>query len=233
MNMTKELEEIIHRLDNKEYTDEEINVLDGIYSDSILYNSALKEVQTRVEILRDDLRNNNAYNPIEHIKVRVKQPESILKKAYIREIPLDSESIKEKLNDIAGIRIVCTFKSDIYRIADFIKHSDNIRIIEIKDYIEKPKESGYQSYHMIIEVPVYLISGTHWCKVEIQLRTMAMDFWASLEHKIKYKYDWEVPKEIKMDLQSCAKVVDKLDDKMLRLHTKVHNPNDRQVENNL
>ena len=231
--MTKELEMIIHRLDNREFTKEEIDLLSDVYSDTLLYNSALKEIQTKIEILRDDFKLNNSYNPIEHIKVRLKQPESLLKKVYIREIPKNAEDIKAHLNDIAGIRIVCTFKSDIYKIADLISNSQNLRVLIVKDYIKNPKPSGYQSYHMIVELPVNLIDGEHWCKVEIQLRTMAMDFWASLEHKIKYKYDWSIPIDIKEELQNCSKIVDELDDKMLRLHTKVHNPKDKQVETNL
>ena len=229
----KELSNELSRLNNKEFNNEELRVIKDLFDDNLLYVAALKEMQTKVEILRDDFRRNNAYNPIEHIKVRVKQPVSILKKVYIRDIPLTVEGIKENLNDIAGIRIVCTFKSDIYKLADIIGRSEDITIIEIKDYIANPKPSGYQSYHMIVEIPVYMANGKRNCKVEIQLRTMAMDFWASLEHKIKYKYDWEVPQDIKDELYDCSKVVDTLDDKMLRLHRRVHKPNEEQVEMNL
>ena len=223
----------LKRLNNKELTEEELSVIRDLFVDNLLYLAALKEMQTKVEILREDFRLNNAYNPIEHIKVRVKKPVSILKKVYLRGIPLNVESIKEEINDIAGIRIVCTFKSDIYKIAEILSHSEDITILKIKDYIANPKPSGYQSYHMIVEIPVYTTKGKQKCKVEIQLRTMAMDFWASLEHKIKYKYDWMVPEEIKDELFECSKVVDTLDDKMLKLHTKVHNPEEEQIESNL
>lgn len=223
----------VKRLDDKKLNDDEIKVMTKLYSESLLYTAALKEVQTKVDILRDDFKRNNAYNPIEHIKMRIKQPSSVLKKVYLRGIPLNVESIKENLNDIAGIRIVCTFKSDIYKIVEILKHLDGIHILQIKDYIAYPKESGYQSYHVIVEVPVYLINGKQYCKVEIQLRTMAMDFWASLEHKIKYKYDWKVPEDIKEELLECSKIADNLDDKMLKLHTKVHNPDEEQIESNL
>ena len=127
------------RLERKEFTDDELAVIGDLFQDNLLYTAALKEMQTKVEILRDDFRQNNAYNPIEHIKVRIKRPVSILKKVYIREIPLTVEAIKENLNDIAGIRVVCTFKSDIYKIADILRHSEDINVLQIKDYIENPK----------------------------------------------------------------------------------------------
>ena len=221
--MTKELAEVLDRLNKKDFTSEEIQLLNQIYSDTLLYNSALKKLQTQIEILRDDFRKNNAYNPIEHIKVRIKQPESLMKKMYLKGFPLTVDSIRENVNDIAGIRIVCTFKSDIYKLASLVENAQNIEILQIKDYVTNPKESGYKSYHLIVEVPVFLIKGELRCKVEVQLRTMAMDFWASLEHKIKYKYDFDIPEDIRAELRSCAKVVDKLDDKMLSLHTIVHN----------
>ena len=223
----------VKRLDDREFTEKELEVMKELFSDSLLYMAALKEVQTKIDILRDDFKRSNAYNPIEHIKMRIKQPNSILKKVYNRGLPLNAESIKENINDIAGIRVVCTFKSDIYKIVEILKKSEEIRILQVKDYIAHPKESGYQSYHMIVEIPVYMITGKKFCKVEIQLRTMAMDFWASLEHKIRYKYDSKVPQEIKDELFDCSKIVDNLDDKMLKLHTKVHNPDEEQIERNL
>lgn len=228
-----DLQVAIKRLDNKEYTVEELKVIGELFKDSLIYNAALKEIQTRIDILREDFKRNNAYNSIEHIKMRIKQPDSILKKVYIREIPLNADSIRVQLNDIAGIRIVCTFKKDIYKIAEIISNSEEISVLEIKDYIKNPKESGYQSYHMIVKIPVHLIDGKHFCKVEIQLRTMAMDFWASLEHKIKYKYDWKVPEDIKKELFECSEIVDNLDDRMQELHKKVHNPSEKIVEPNL
>ena len=223
----------VKRLDDREFTEKELEVMKELFSDSLLYMAALKEVQTKIDILRDDFKRSNAYNPIEHIKMRIKQPNSILKKVYNRGLPLNAESIKENINDIAGIRVVCTFKSYIYKIVEILKKSEEIRILQVKDYIAHPKESGYQSYHMIVEIPVYMITGKKFCKVEIQLRTMAMDFWASLEHKIRYKYDSKVPQEIKDELFDCSKIVDNLDDKMLKLHTKVHNPDEEQIETNL
>lgn len=216
-------EEILQRLDAKKFTDEEKSVIKELVKDELLYDAALRELKTKVEILREDFRRSMPYNPIEHIKTRIKQPCSILKKAYMRDWPLDAEYIKENMNDLAGIRIVCTFKSDIMRIADILLKHGDMEVVKVKDYITNPKESGYQSYHIIVKVPVHMVSGLQYCKVEIQLRTMAMDFWASLEHKIKYKYDYEIPEEIKEELHYCSEIVDMLDDNMYNLHSKVHN----------
>jgi putative GTP pyrophosphokinase len=216
-------EEILQRLNAKQYTEEEKSVIKELVKDELLYDAALRELKTRVEILREDFRRSMPYNPIEHIKTRIKQPNSILRKVYLREMPLDAEIIKEKINDLAGIRIVCTFKTDIMRIADILLQNTDMEVVKVKDYITNPKESGYQSYHLIVRVPVHMVSGLKYCKVEIQLRTMAMDFWASLEHKIKYKYDYSIPEEIKEELFSCSNIVDMLDDNMYSLHSKVHN----------
>lgn len=223
----------IKRLDDKELNQVEIKVIEDIFSDSLLYTAALKEMQTRLDILRDDFKRSNAYNPIEHIKIRIKQPNSIIKKAYMRNIPIEAQAIRDGIDDIAGIRVVCTFKSDIYRIVEILKNAPYLKILKTKDYITNPKESGYQSYHIIAEIPVYMSTGMQQCKIEVQLRTMAMDFWACLEHKIKYKYDWCIPKDIKEELYESSKIVDILDDKMQRLHRRVHNPNEEQVESNL
>ena len=216
-------EEILQRLNAKQYTEEEKSVIKELVKDELLYDAALRELKTRVEILREDFRRSMPYNPIEHIKTRIKQPNSILRKVYLRGMPLDAEIIKEKINDLAGIRIVCTFKTDIMRIADILLQNTDMEVVKVKDYITNPKESGYQSYHLIVRVPVHMVSGLKYCKVEIQLRTMAMDFWASLEHKIKYKYDYSIPEEIKEELFSCSNIVDMLDDNMYSLHSKVHN----------
>ncbi len=212
----------LRRILSREFTEEEQEVIDKLLEDRTIYDSALKELQLRLETLKVSFRLRESYNPIEHIKLRIKSPESILKKVALRGLNLDYTDIKESLNDLAGIRVVCTFKSDIYRIANYIKCYEDIRVIEIKDYVENPKESGYQSYHMIVEIPVYMTDGKKVTKVEIQIRTLAMDFWAALEHKIKYKYELQVPYDIKKELSECAKVADTLDDKMLGLHRKVH-----------
>lgn len=219
----------LKRIEEKSFTEQEIFIVSELLKDSLIYTAALKELQTKIEILREDYRRNNAYNPIEHIKTRIKQPSSILRKIYTRGWPLDIETIQENMSDIAGIRIVCTFKKDIYEISRIIQDAMEIEVVQIKDYIANPKPSGYQSLHMIVNVPVYFIDGKKKCKVEIQLRTMAMDFWASLEHKIKYKYNSKIPEDIEEELRNSAYVCGILDDTMQQLHMKVHNPNENNI----
>ena len=153
-----------------------------------LYNAAIKEVRTKLDIMNDEFQFIHQYNPIEHIKARIKTPESIVKKLkrYGQESTIDN--MVKYINDIAGIRIICSFTSDIYRIADMIRDQRDIKVIAVKDYITYPKASGYKSYHMIVSIPVYLSDRTVDTKVEVQILTVAMDFWASLEHKIHYKF---------------------------------------------
>lgn len=184
----------------------------------LLYNSALKEVQTKLEILNDEFRYNNQYNPIEYVKSRIKKPESItqkLRRNGLQDTILDMVGF---CNDIAGIRLVCSFTSDIYRLADMIGRQNDITIISVKDYIKNPKDNGYKSYHMIVTVPIFLSDKVVDTKVEIQIRTIAMDFWASLEHKIYYKFEGNAPEHIYEDLKSCAEMVSDLDAKMLSLN---------------
>ena len=152
-----------------------------------LYNSALKEVRTKVEILNDEFQQVHQYNPIEYIKSRIKAPESIVKKLKRYGYDSSIDNMVNYINDIAGIRIVCSFTSDIYRLAEMIGKQNDLTVISVKDYIRHPKESGYKSYHMLVTVPIFLSDRIIDTKVEIQIRTMAMDFWASLEHKLRYK----------------------------------------------
>ena len=168
-----------------------------------LYNAALKEVGTKLEILNDEFQHVHQYNPIEHIKTRIKTPESI---------------VVRYINDIAGVRLICSFTSDIYRLAEMIGNQSDLKVLSIKDYIKNPKESGYKSYHMLVSVPIFLSDSVVDTKVEIQIRTIAMDFWASLEHKIYYKFEGNAPDYISRELKECAKMVSELDDKMLSLN---------------
>lgn len=187
----------------------------------LLYNSALKEVGTKLEILNDEFQHVHQYNPIEHIKSRIKTPESIVKKLKRRGYEVSVSNMVKYVNDIAGVRIICSFTSDIYRIADMLARQNDIRVISIKDYIKNPKDSGYKSFHMIVTVPIFLSYETMETKVEIQIRTVAMDFWASLEHKINYKYDGTVPEHIKRELSECAEMVSDLDAKMMSLNEEI------------
>jgi len=194
----------------------------------LLYNSALKEVGTKLEILNDEFQHIHQYNPIEHIKSRIKSPESIVKKLKKRGLDSTIENMTEFVNDIAGIRVICSFTSDIYHIAEMIRNQNDIKVISVKDYIISPKESGYKSFHMIVSVPIYLSDSVVDTKVEIQIRTVAMDFWASLEHKINYKLDKNAPERIKRELYECAQMVSLLDDKMLSLNEEIQAEVERQ-----
>ena len=180
----------------------------------LIYNSALKQISTKLEILNDEFQHVHMYNPIEHIKSRMKTSESIVKKL--------KKYGYEYINDIAGIRVICSFTSDIYEIADMIREQSDIRIIGVKDYIVSPKASGYRSYHMLVTVPVYLSDRIVDTKVEIQIRTVAMDFWASLEHKIHYKFEGNAPDYIRDELIECARMSAELDERMLSLNNEVH-----------
>ncbi|MBP3295655.1 MAG: GTP pyrophosphokinase family protein [Lachnospiraceae bacterium] len=188
---------------------------------TLIYNSALKEIGTKLEILNDEFQDVHKYNPIEHIKARMKTSESIVKKLKSRGYESTIENMVEHVNDIAGIRVICSFTSDIYRIADMLAAQDDLRILATKDYIKSPKPSGYKSYHMLVTVPVFLSNRVVEVKVEIQIRTVAMDFWASLEHKIYYKFEGNAPEHIQQSLVNCAKIVEQLDAEMLSLNNEV------------
>ncbi len=188
---------------------------------NLVYNAALKQVETKIEILNDEFQHVHRYNPIEHIKARIKTPESIVKKLKRHGYESTIDNMVKHINDIAGIRIICSFTSDIYRIAEMLRQQKDIQVVAIKDYITYPKASGYKSYHMIVTVPVYLSDRIVDTKVEIQIRTVAMDFWASLEHKIHYKFEGDAPEHIKSELVECAKLVSDLDIRMLSLNEEI------------
>jgi putative GTP pyrophosphokinase len=187
----------------------------------LLYDAALKEVNTKLEILNNEFKMAHQYNPIEHITSRIKTPQSIAKKLRHNGKELSIENIVKYVNDVAGIRIICSFTSDIYRIGDLIAKQSDIKVLKIKDYIMCPKENGYTSYHMIVAIPVFLSDRTVETKVEIQIRTIAMDFWASLEHKIYYKFEGNAPEHIRKELKECADIVGYLDQKMLSLNEEI------------
>ena len=191
----------------------------------LIYNSALKEIGTKLEILNDEFQHTHRYNPIEHIKSRIKSSESIVKKLKRNGYESTIENMVKYVNDIAGIRVICSFSSDIYRIAEMISNHTDIKILSIKDYIKNPKPSGYRSYHMLITVPVYLSDRVVHAKVEVQIRTVAMDFWATLEHKINYKFEGNVPEHIKEELVECARIVTEADNKMLHLNDEIQRMN--------
>ncbi len=197
----------------------------------LIYNAALKQIETKIEILNEEFQHVHSYNPIEHIKSRVKTPESIVKKLKRQGREVNLENMVEYVNDIAGIRVICSFTSDIYTIAEIIGKQKDVKVISIKDYLVNPKPSGYMSYHMIVSTPVYLSDRTVDAKVEIQIRTVAQDFWASLEHKMNYKFEGNAPAHMKKELVECAEIVAKLDETMLQLNEEVQNYSASSKEN--
>ena len=197
------------------------NQVDQWKSVMFLYDSALKEINTKIEILNNEFVHIYNYNPIEHIKSRLKTPDSIVKKLKRYGFEVTIDNMVEKLSDIAGIRIICSFTSDIYQIAEMITKQSDVTVLYVKDYIKNPKPNGYKSYHMIVSIPVYLSDRTVDTKVEIQIRTVAMDFWASLEHKIHYKFEGDAPESIKNELVECARMVSDLDARMLSLNEEI------------
>lgn len=213
-----------------EMTEEVTEGIDSWKTMMFLYNSALKEVGTKLEILNDEFVHIHNYNPIEYIKSRIKTPESIVKKLKKGGYESTIENMVTYVKDIAGIRIVCSFTSDIYKLAEMIGRQNDLTVISVKDYMKHPKESGYKSYHMIVSVPIFLSNRVVDTKVEIQIRTIAMDFWASLEHKIYYKFEGNAPEYISRDLRECAEIVSNLDAKMLSLNQAILEAKEKQEE---
>ena len=197
----------------------------------LLYRSALKEIGTKLEILNDEFKLVHQYNPIEHIESRLKTDESITRKLIRKGKEITVENIQKYIDDIAGVRVICSFTPDIYRIVDMISSQDDIEVLKTKDYMLNPKVNGYRSYHLIVRVPIFFLSDRVVpTKVEIQIRTVAMDFWASLEHKIYYKYEGNTPEYIKKELKECADLVTFLDSKMLAINEEVRSIREENKE---
>lgn len=210
------LKTIENFLENKE---KKIDVKDEPFDKLMFfYRAALKQVETQMNIIKEEFEIMYNYDLIDHITTRIKEPQSIIKKMEDKKYEKTYLNLIEKVNDIAGIRLVCTLKDDIFFIRDLIRQIPNIRIVKEKDYVTNPKESGYASYHMIIEVPVKLTQKTIYVKCEIQIRTLAMDFWASFEHKVKYKSDYKINKKASRELVNFAKVINKFDEKHLTVY---------------
>lgn len=185
------------------------------------YTSALKVVTMHAETIMEELFANRRSNPVEHIKSRLKRPSSIARKLEKKGYEPSVENALKYIDDIAGVRIVCLFPDDIYRIAEVIQNFSNIRVCRIKDYIELPKPNGYRSYHMHVEVPIRLLDHEEWVMVEIQIRTVAMDSWASMEHKIRYKNGVGIPDDISYRLLECAHLTFELDKRMQELNKEI------------
>ena len=190
------------------------------------YKFGMEQVVTKLNILRDEFAHLHDYNPIEHLASRLKAPESLLEKAQRKGCPITFEAIRESITDIAGVRVTCSFVSDVYHVFDMLTSQDDVRIVDVRDYIAEPKPNGYRSLHVLVEVPVFLSDGVVPVTVEVQLRTIAMDFWASLEHKIYYKYRDQVPENLLGGLKDAAETAATLDSTMEMLHAEVRSMND-------
>ena len=189
------------------------------------YKCAIMEVETKFKVLNQEFSLEYDRNPIETIKTRLKSPDSIVKKLAKKDVPLTVESIEKNLNDIAGVRVICSFPEDIYVLADCLLQQDDIKLIEVKDYIKNPKPNGYRSLHLIVEIPIFLKDEKKNMRVEVQLRTIAMDFWASLEHKFSYKKDIPQDEEelLRRELLDCAQISADLDLRMEKIKNRIVN----------
>ena len=204
------------------------NFFEGLYTDNpeikkqeerfneiiCWYECAIKEVRTKLEVLNEEFQTTTSRNPIDNIKSRVKNPMSIYEKLERRGYPITLDSIVNKLHDVAGIRVICPFIDDIYTVANVLITQDDIKLVQIKDYIKNPKPNGYRSLHLVIEIPIFLSTGKRMMKVEVQIRTIAMNFWASLEHQIHYKKDQDDVEDVVAQLTECANVIYETDTKM-------------------
>ena len=194
-----------------------------------LYDAGVKEVRTKLEILDDEFKIKRDHNAIHHMEYRLKSVNSILGKLEKRGLEVSLDSIVTNLTDIAGVRVICNYVSDVYKIADLLIKQSDIKLIAKKDYIKHPKENGYRSLHLVVEVPIFLAEKVQPTTVEIQIRTIAMDFWASLEHHLRYKADNEVPDGVRDELIECAKTISNLDYKMQGIHEELNKPKKKVI----
>lgn len=222
MNLKNELNQsIVSVPDTVEVPESLVHVGRQFQQIMMMYSCAIREVKTKLEVLNDELSVRNLRNPIEMIKSRIKKPVSIVEKLHRRGLPISLDSVVNNLDDVAGIRVICSFVDDIYQVADMLIRQDDVRVIAIKDYIKNPKANGYRSYHMIIEVPVFFSDRKKPMRVEVQIRTIAMDFWASLDHQLKYKKELPDGPDISNELKKCADVISQTDEKMLEIRKRI------------
>lgn len=216
--MSLKREESTNLIEMKDFLDYEqkIKIDDKIFPKLMfIYEMALKELRTKLEIIKQEFEVFYDYNLIDHINTRIKKPESIIKKMKNKECKLTYKDMIENINDIAGIRVICPLKKDIFSVKNLLQKLPEIETIKEKDYVSNPKRSGYSAYHIILGVPVVLSQNVIYVKVEIQIRTMAMDCWSSLEYKMKYKSKEEIDKKVSKEWVTCAKRINKLDNKMM------------------
>lgn len=196
-------------------------IVEHYFSIQCRYQSAIREVQTKLEILDDEFQSKHSRNPIHHMQSRMKSLPSITEKLRRKGIPLTIEAATQQLTDIAGIRVICSYIDDIYTIADLLIKQDDVRVVKWRDYIKQPKPNGYRSLHIVIEIPVFLQEGKIFVPVEVQIRTIAMDFWATLEHHLRYKGITDIPTDISDELQRTAEDICRLDERMLNIRNRV------------
>jgi putative GTP pyrophosphokinase len=197
------------------FTDDEFARLKNML---IVYEWGRRTLLTKLDIIHEDLKSLQHNNPIEHIKTRMKTPESIAEKLLRLNLAITADNAGEHIKDIAGIRIICAFAKDIYRLADILKSLPDVRIFKERDYVGNPKPSGYRSFHLVLEIPVFYSGKTEEVPVEVQIRTAAMDFWATLEHKARYKYKGDIPPHLCDELAVCADKIAELDNRMFQIH---------------
>lgn len=200
---------------------ESLKIIRSLIETQNLYSSAIREISTKLENLNDEFKYTKDRNPIHQISARVKSPKSIMAKLRLRNLELSVESARKNLTDIAGVRVICSYISDIYKIAELLTSQSDIETIRRSDYIENPKPNGYRSLHLIVTVPVFLSDRTEIVKVEVQVRTIAMDFWASLEHELTYKFPEKKTPELIAELKECADVITSTDKQIQKLYNKM------------
>ncbi|GAA0566528.1 hypothetical protein GCM10010172_57910 [Paractinoplanes ferrugineus] len=193
----------------------------------LVYKFGLAEIGTKITILAEELQHRGRGNPIEHVITRLKTVESLTAKARRINCPMAFDTVRARIRDIAGVRVICSFVSDVYTVAEMLTRQQDVKLLQTKDYIAEPKANGYRSLHLIVEIPVFLSDRVVTVPVEVQLRTVAMDFWASLEHKIHYKYEQDVPDHLRAELTAAAHDAARLDERMERLHAQIHGPRHR------
>lgn len=198
----------------------EMNIQDFL-NQMMIYNSGIKEIRTKLEILDEEFQTKYSYNPIHHIESRLKSIKSIMEKIKEKKLEVTVENIRANVTDIAGIRVICNYLDDIYKVEKLLLTQSDVTLLRRRDYIKEPKASGYQSLHLIVEVPIFLSDGAIPIPVEIQIRTIAMDFWASLEHKLKYKTDNDVAEDLRYRLKICARAIQELDTEMQNINNAI------------
>ncbi|MBR6872222.1 MAG: GTP pyrophosphokinase family protein [Ruminococcus sp.] len=220
----KELENSVSEYEILMNTDIEVSIQD-LLDQMMIYRAGIKEIRTKLEVLDDEFQTKYSYNPIHHIESRLKSLKSIMLKIKEKGLEVSIDNIRKNVTDIAGIRVICNYLDDIYRIEDMLLAQNDVTLLRRRDYIKTPKQSGYQSLHLIVEVPIFLSDGPIPIPVEIQIRTIAMDFWASLEHKLKYKTDNEVAEDLRYRLKICAKAIQELDTEMQNINNAIADRN--------